>query len=50
MNVVIAKESADQGLIIREPAFVFHYDRIAGQECFGSRKTVTKAAQIAAER
>lgn len=49
-NTVLAKQSMEQGELVRDVVFSFHYDDKTHRECRASRKTVTEAENIAFPR
>lgn len=46
LDAVQAKRSSDEGRIVREPTFTYHFDQ-QSRECRGSRKTLVEADAIA---
>jgi len=47
LEAVQSRRSMEEGTVIRELTFAFHFERQGGHECRGSRKPVADAEQIA---
>lgn len=46
-DAVLSKQSAEQGEIVREPVFAFHYEKDSPHICRASQKTLSAVEEIA---